>query len=75
MTAIDTLILVFAFFVIIIGGTKLALSAVREFSALLGISRGLVYAIAPVAGIFIVVAQVINIYEDLTGNVVEGGEE
>ena len=75
MTGIDTLILVFAFFVIIIGGTKLALSAVREFSALLGISRGLVYAMAPVAGIFIVVAQVINIYEDLTGNVVEGGEE
>ena len=75
MTAIDTLILVFALFVIIIGGTKLALSAVKEYSALLGISRGLVYAMAPVAGIFIVVAQVINIYEDLTGNVVEGGEE
>lgn len=41
MTAIDVLILVFALFVIIIGGTKLALSAVKEYSALLGISRGL----------------------------------
>ena len=30
MTAIDVLILVFALFVIIIGGTKLALSAVKE---------------------------------------------
>lgn len=31
----------------------------------------LVYAVSPVSGIFIVVAQIINIYEDLTGVKVE----
>ena len=35
----------------------------------------LVYAMAPVAGVFIVLAQVINLYEDVTGNVIEEGEE
>ena len=73
MTAIDVLILVFALFVIIIGGTKLALSAVKEYSALLGISRGLVYSMAPISGVFIILAQIINIYEDVTGNVIEEG--
>ena len=71
MVFVDALILLFAVFVVIIGGTKLALSAVHEYSALLGISRGLVYAMAPVAGVFIVLAQVINLYEDVTGNVIE----
>ena len=75
MVFVDALILLFAVFVVIIGGTKLALSAVHEYSALLGISRGLVYAMAPVAGVFIVLAQVINLYEDVTGNVIEEGEE
>ena len=65
MTAIDVLILV--------GGTKLALSAVKEYSALLGISRGLVYSMAPISGVFIILAQIINIYEDVTGNVIEEG--
>lgn len=75
MVFVDALILLFAIFVVIIGGTKLALSAVHEYSALLGISRGLVYAMAPVSGVFIVLAQVINLYEDVTGNVIEEGEE
>ena len=55
------------------GGTKLALSAVKEYSALLGISRGLVYSMAPISGVFIILAQIINIYEDVTGNVIEEG--
>ena len=63
----------FFIFVIIIGGTKLALSAVKEYSALLGISRGLVYSMAPISGVFIILAQIINIYEDVTGNVIEEG--
>lgn len=68
---IDVLILALAFFVITIGGFKLAVSAKAEFSALLGISRALVYSIAPISGIFIIIAQVINIYEDITGIKVE----
>ena len=77
MTLIDVLILVFAIFVITIGGFKLALSAKKVYSALLGIPRSLVYAMAPVSGIFIILAQIINIYEDVTGTAIdiEGGNE
>lgn len=75
MIAIDALILIFAVFVITIGGFKLAVSAEKVFSALLGIPRSLVYAMAPVSGLFIIVAQIINIYEDVTGITIEGGNE
>lgn len=75
MTVIDVLILLFALFVITIGGIKLALSAVKVYSALLGIPRSLVYSMAPLSGVFIIAAQIINIYEDVTGTVIEGGEE
>ncbi len=63
----DLLILLFALLVITIGGTRLALSAQMELSALLGISRGLVYAVAPISGVFIVLIQAITIWEDITG--------
>lgn len=75
MAVIDILILAFAIFVITIGGFKLAMSAVKVYSALLGIPRSLVYAMAPISGIFIIIAQIINIYEDVTGNTIEGGNE
>lgn len=75
MTAIDILILIFAIFVITIGGFKLAMSAQKVYSALLGIPRSLVYAMAPISGIFIIIAQIINIYEDVTGISIEGGTE
>ena len=68
---IDILILLLAVFVFIIGGFMLALSARQEFSALLGIPRSLVYAITPISGIFITIAQIINLYEDITGNKIE----
>ena len=77
MTLIDILILVFSIFVITIGGFKLALSAQKVFSALLGIPRSLVYSMAPISGLFIILAQIINIYEDVTGTAIdiEGGNE
>lgn len=75
MTAIDVLILIFAIFVITIGGFKLAMSAQKVFSALLGIPRSLVYAMAPISGVFIIIAQFINIYEDVTEIAIEGGTE
>ena len=74
LVAIDGLILLMAIFVFTIGGFKLAVSASREFSALLGIPRSLVYSIAPISGVFIVLAQIINIYEDVTGEKVESKE-
>jgi TRAP-type C4-dicarboxylate transport system permease small subunit len=64
----DLLVLAFAVLVLIVGGTMLAVSARNDFSALLGISRGLVYAIAPISGLAIGIAQVINIWEDLAGD-------
>jgi TRAP-type transport system small permease protein len=63
----DVLVLLFAVLVLVVGGTMLALSARNDYSALLGISRGLVYAIAPITGLAITAAQVLNIWEDLTG--------
>ena len=75
MAIIDILILVFAIFVITIGGFKLAMSARKVYSALLGIPRSLVYAMAPISGIINIIAQFINIYEDITGNTIEGGSE
>ena len=71
----DALILVFALFVIVMGGTNLALSATKEFSALLGIPRTLVYSIAPISGVFIIIAQIINIFEDVTGIEIKGGSK
>lgn len=75
MIFIDTLILLFAIFIITIGGFKLAMSARSVYSALLGIPRSLVYAMAPISGLFIIVAQIINLYEDITGIKIEGGNE
>lgn len=74
LVVIDGLILLMAIFVFTIGGFKLAVAASREFSALLGIPRSLVYSIAPISGVFIVLAQIINIYEDVTGEKVESKE-
>jgi TRAP-type C4-dicarboxylate transport system permease small subunit len=65
----DVLVLVFAVIVLVIGGTMLALSSAADYSALLGISRGLVYAIGPVAGLAIAFAQLLNIWEDLISEV------
>ena len=74
LVVIDGLILLMAIFVFTIGGFMLAVSASREFSALLGIPRSLVYSIAPISGVFIVLAQIINIYEDVAGEKVESKE-
>lgn len=64
---VDVIILLFALFVMLIGGVKLAFSAQMEYSALLGVSRALVYSVAPLSGFFIVIIQLMNIYEDVTG--------
>lgn len=64
---VDAIILVFAFSILVVGGTKLALSATMEYSALLGVPRSLVYSMAPISGVFIIIAQFINLYEDFTG--------
>lgn len=67
MVAIDVLVLVFALLVMTVGGVRLAISASEDYSALLGISRAVVYAVAPAAGLAIMVAQLLNIWQDVTG--------
>ena len=52
----------------------LPLMGVIVCSALLGIPRSLVYSIAPISGVFIILAQIINIYEDITGEKVDSKE-
>lgn len=75
MIGIDLLILLFALFILTIGGFQLAWSARHEVSALLGISRGIVYAMAPISGVLIIIAQVVNLWEDVTGHVIDPPEE
>ena len=75
MIVLDVLILVFAILVITVGGFKLAMSARQVYSALLGIPRSLVYGMAPLSGLFIIMARIINIYEDITGITIEGGKD
>lgn len=72
---IDVLILLFAVFILIIGGTQLALSATKVYSALLGIPRSLVYSMAPISGVFICIIQMLNIWEDVTGTKIIAEEE
>jgi TRAP-type C4-dicarboxylate transport system permease small subunit len=64
---VDVLILAFALVVMIVGGINLSSSTFGAHSALLGVPRGLVYLIGPIAGAFITVGQLINIWEDVTG--------
>ncbi len=57
--AVDVLVLLFAVLVLGVGGTMLALNSIGDLSALLGISRGAVYAIVPISGLAIALAQVV----------------
>lgn len=74
MVAIDALILAFALVVLVIGGFDLALFSWDARSSLLGIPRGIVYLGAPLSGLAICLAQVISIYEDITGRTLPSGD-
>ncbi len=65
MVFTDAIVLFIAVFVMLIGGVQNALGAANAFSPLLGISRAFVYSVAPVSALFVIVIQVINIFEDL----------
>ena len=60
---IEALVLALAVLVLGIGGAMLAWISRGDISALLGVSRGLVYLIVPIAGIGIALAQVLNLLE------------
>lgn len=60
---IELLVLALAVLVLGIGGAMLAWISRGDISALLGISRGLVYLIVPIAGVGIALAQVLILLE------------
>lgn len=61
--AVDVLVLLFAVLVLGIGGVMLVLSSTGDLSALLGISRGAVYAIVPISGVTIALAQIVTLLD------------
>lgn len=61
---IDVMVLVFALAVLIRGGYALAIGASGTQTPILGISRKLVFMIAPLSGLIITFYQIINIKED-----------
>ena len=63
---IDIIVLALAIVVLLIGGVQNAYSSANAFSPLLGIPRALVYAVTPLSAVFLIIIQLINIYEDLT---------
>ena len=65
---IDIIILALAVLVLLMGGIQNAIRSMNAMSPLLEISRGVVYAITPISAVFLIVIQVVNIYEDLTSN-------
>lgn len=72
---IELLVLALAVLVLGIGGAMLAWSSRGDISALLGISRGLVYLIVPIAGIGIALAQVLNLRDALRAPTEGAGAE
>jgi len=73
---IDILILLFALLIMVLGGATITASTMGARSALLNFPRGIVYAIGPIAGAFIILGQIVNIWEDINGEIlVEEKEE
>lgn len=66
MALVDFIVLAITVVVLLLGGISNAASSMNALSPLLGIPRGLVYAVTPVSALFLIVIQLINIYDDLT---------
>ncbi|MFD2706079.1 TRAP transporter small permease [Salibacterium lacus] len=71
-TAIDAVVLLFALFVLVIGGGILVNVTWSEVSPIMGFSMGAVYSIVPISGVFIIIYQVMNV---LTRNSAKGEEQ
>lgn len=72
---VDTIILLFALLVMVIGGATLSLSTMGALSSLLSVPRGLVYLMGPISGLFIILGQIINLWEDVSGTTIVIEEE
>ncbi|RSL34838.1 TRAP transporter small permease [Salibacterium salarium] len=60
---IDVVVLLFALFVLVLGGFTIVNATLTESSPILGISMGAIYSILPVSGIFIIIYQVLNVLD------------
>ncbi|WP_026702460.1 TRAP transporter small permease [Salibacterium aidingense] len=58
---IDAVVLLFAVFVLVIGGGIIVSATLSEVSPIMGISMGVVYSILPISGVFIIMYQVMNV--------------
>lgn len=74
MAAVDFIVLVVCTAVMFVGGISNALSSMNALSPLLGIPRGLVYAVTPLSALFLILIQIVNIYDDLTSTTGNGKE-
>ena len=62
---IDSVLLCFAFFVMVWGGGDLSIKTIHEITPALGLSMGLVYSVIPLSGIIIVIIKSVHIFEDI----------
>lgn len=68
---IDLFILLFALLIMVGGGITITATTMGARSALLNVPRGLVYAIGPISGVFIIIGQIVNIWEDINGVILD----
>lgn len=59
--AIDLAVIVFALFVLVIGGYTIASATMAELSPILGIPMGYIYSILPISGILILFYEINNL--------------
>ncbi|BAC15360.1 TRAP transporter small permease [Oceanobacillus iheyensis] len=60
---IDLLVIVFALFVMVIGGFNIAQATMAELSPILNMPMGFVYGVLPICGVIIIFYQIIHISE------------
>lgn len=65
MAFVDFIVLAVAVVVLLWGGIVNAASSMNALSPLLGIPRGVVYAVTPISAAFLILIQVVNICEDV----------
>lgn len=57
--------LIFALFVMVIGGCELSLNNRHQLSPILGLSMGVVYSVIPLSGLMIVLIKILDIKEQI----------
>lgn len=72
MVIIQLLILVFALVVLVYGGIQITSLTMGQMSSSLGVPMGYFYASVPISGVFTAIYTVLNLYEIINQDAVEG---